>query len=185
MALSRIGKKPITIPKGIKIEVSGNAVGISGPKGTLRREFVGVSVQVEGDKLLVSANAQETKNDKALHGLARALLQNMVKGAATGFQRELEITGVGYRADVKSDVLEMSLGYSHPVRYRLPAGVVAKVEKQTKILLESADRELLGHVAATVRGFRPPDPYKAKGVKYSDEVIRRKAGKTGAKGGKK
>lgn len=179
MALSRIGKQPVDVPKGVDVSVSGTTVKVKGPKGTLERTFKDVSIDQDGARLLVGAT--KVKNGKAMHGLARALLANMVTGVATGFKRDLEVNGVGYRADVKSGVLELNLGYSHPIRYKLPEGVSAAVEKQTKISLECADKELLGFVAAKIRSFRAPDPYKAKGVKYADEVIVRKQGKTGAK----
>lgn len=180
MALSRIGKQPVTVPKAVQVTVEGNTVAVKGPRGGLQRELPGVDIAVEGDSITLSPS-RGGKAGKALHGLSRALLQNMVVGVAQGFRRDLEIAGVGYRADVKGDVLELTLGYSHPIRYRLPAGVSAVVEKQTKISLESTDKELLGRVAAKVRAFRAPDPYKAKGVKYADEIVRRKEGKTGGK----
>lgn len=180
MALSRIGKKPVTIPSAVKVSVDGNTVRVEGPKGSLERSFEFVSIETSDGKVSLEP-VDESRDAKARHGLARSLIQNMVTGVSTGFRRDLEITGVGYRADVKGRTLEMALGYSHPIQYELPEGVNASVEKQTKISLESADKELLGLVAAKVRGFRPPDPYKAKGVRYSDEQVRRKAGKTGSK----
>lgn len=180
MALSRIGKKAIVLPSAVKVAVDGQTVNVQGPKGKMARTLKDVQIRLANNELIVDV-VEDTRVAKAKHGLARALLQNMVTGVSVGFKRDLEITGTGYRADVKGNVLEMSLGYSHPVRFELPAGITASVDKQTKISIEGADKELLGLVAAKVRGFRPPEPYKGKGIKYSDEVIVRKEGKTGGK----
>ena len=180
MALSRIGKKPVVIPANVKIHVDGTTVRVEGPRGTQERTLVGVRVAVQ-DGTIVTEPLTESRQDKALHGLARSLLQNMVTGVSAGFKRDLEITGVGYRAEVAGNTLVMTLGYSHPIRYELPEGIKASVEKQTKITLEGPDREVLGLAAAKVRGFRPPEPYKGKGVRYADETIRRKVGKSGGK----
>ena len=178
MALSRIGKQPITIPASVDVDIKGLTVSVKGPKGVLEKTFRDVGIKQEDNQILVSQQGNG-KTAKAFHGLARALLQNLVIGVSEGFKRELEINGVGYRAAINSGVLELNLGFSHPINYPIPAGIDATVDKQ-KITLQGADKELLGRVAAKIRGFRPPEPYKGKGIKYSDEVIRRKAGKTAA-----
>jgi large subunit ribosomal protein L6 len=179
--MSRIGKKPIGIPAGVKVAMSGSAVTVQGPKGNLNRKISdGVDVQVEADKILVLPVAGNENSD-ALQGLTRTLLANMVEGVTKGFEKVLEINGVGYRAELKGSVLNLSLGYSHPVEYPLPAGISAEVEKQTKVTVKGIDKELVGATAAKIRSFRQPEPYKGKGVKYADERIVRKAGKTGKK----
>ena len=180
MALSRIGKKPIEIPNGVKVTISGSVVTIEGPQGKLEHTLVDASATVEENRILVLVD-ETSKNAKAMHGLARALLNNMVTGVSTGFTKVLEINGVGYRAELKGKKLEMNLGFSHPVIFEVPDGVKAQVEKLTTIKLASSDRQLLGQVAAKIRGFRPPEPYKGKGVKYADERIIRKVGKAGTK----
>jgi len=180
MAISRIGKQPIKIPSGVKVSITGQQVSVEGPKGKLEHVLVQATASVEGETVVVKAD-ERSKNGKAMHGLARALLNNMVHGVSTGFTRVLLINGVGYRAELKGQKLEMNLGYSHPVVYEIPKGVSAQVEKLTTINLASSDKQLLGQVAAKIRGFRPPEPYKGKGVKYSDEHIIRKVGKAGTK----
>lgn len=177
--MSRIGKKPIAIPKGVKISLAGNELTVQGPGGTLQRTLhSGVSVAVEADQVLVSPAPGE---GTALQGLTRTLVSNMVEGVTKGFQRGLEISGVGYRADLKGTVLNLSLGYSHPIDYPLPAGISVEVEKQTKLLVKGIDKELVGATAAKIRSFRAPEPYKGKGIRYANERILRKAGKTGKK----
>lgn len=180
--MSRIGKKIIPIPDKVKVTVTGSELEVKGPKGTLKRAFSPLcSFAIEGSELRVERQSEEPKV-RALHGLTRAIAANMVKGVSDGFNRVLDIVGVGYRAEVKGNQLVLSLGYSHPINFDLPAGIQAKVEeKNTRIILDGFDRELLGLVAAKIRGFRPPEPYKGKGVKYSDEKIVRKAGKSGSK----
>ena len=180
MALSRIGKKPVEIPSGVKVTINGSVVTVEGPQGKLEHTLVEASAVVEENRILISSDLK-SKNSKAMHGLARALLNNMVIGVSQGFTKVLEINGVGYRAELKGKKLEMNLGFSHPVVYEVPDGVKAEVEKLTTIKLASSDRQLLGQVAAKIRGFRPPEPYKGKGVKYSDERIIRKVGKAGTK----
>ncbi len=175
--MSRIGKLPISIPDGVKIVLKDRDICVEGPKGKLMAEVPsGIQVKIEGSQLQVSRESEEVKF-KALHGLARKLIANMVEGVSRGFSRVLEINGVGYRAEVKGADLHLTLGYSHPVLFPLPSGVTATVERQTLVTLQSADKQLLGQAAAMIRALRPPEPYKGKGVKYREEVIRRKAGK--------
>jgi len=178
--MSRIGKKPIQIPKGVTIDLKDDLLSVKGPKGGLQRKIhPKVSLQVDDDQILVSVqdNARETN---ALHGLYGALIANMVTGVSQGFEKVLEIVGIGYRAELSGSVATFHLGYSHPIKYELPKGVYAKIER-SKITLTGIDKEILGMTAAKIRGFRKPEPYKGKGIKYAEEYIRRKAGKTGAK----
>lgn len=175
--MSRIGNLPIPIPPGVTVEVASGAVRVQGPKGTLRMRCpAGVTVDRVDGQLRVQ-RAAAAPADRAMHGLARKLLANMVHGVSTGFSRVLEITGVGYRAEAKGKSLQLSLGYSHQIDFPLPEGITANVDKQTVVTLEGADRQLLGQTAAAVRALRPVEPYKGKGIKYAGEVIRRKAGK--------
>lgn len=179
--MSRIGKKPVIIPAGVKVSLNGTTMKVQGPGGSLTRELsAGVLISVEADSVIV---AQDPKSDNtaALHGLTRTLISNMVEGVTKGFSRVLDINGVGYRADVRGTTLNLLLGYSHPIDYLLPAGIIAEVEKQTKITIKGIDKELVGAVAAKIRSFRSPEPYKGKGIKYTEERIIRKAGKTGKK----
>jgi large subunit ribosomal protein L6 len=179
--MSRIGKKPIPIPKGVKVALAGDTVSVQGPGGSLHRTIpTGVSIAVEADQILVAPVAGAPGSD-ALQGLTRTLIANMVDGVTKGFQRLLEIHGVGYRADLKGTVLNLSLGYSHPVDYPLPKGISVDIEKQTKITVKGIDKELVGATAAKIRSFRAPEPYKGKGIKNAAERILRKAGKTGKK----
>ncbi|MCM2265115.1 MAG: 50S ribosomal protein L6 [Desulfuromonadales bacterium] len=178
--MSRIGKKPIIIPAGVKVALNGQTVKVEGPKGRLERVLHDqVDVKLEADQITV--NPRNPKDGSSLQGLTRTLVANMVDGVTKGFSRGLEINGVGYRAELKGTTLNLALGYSHPVEYPLPAGVSAEVEKQTKITVTGIDKELVGATAAKIRSFRPPEPYKGKGIKYADERILRKAGKAGAK----
>lgn len=175
--MSRIGKLPVVIPSGVTIKIDGTTVSIEGPKGKLEaRHEQEMEVTVEQDQLVVKRR-DESRRSKGLHGLTRKLLANMVQGVSKGFSRVLEINGVGYRAEVKGNVIHLSLGFSHPIVFQLPPGVQAKVDKQTVITLESSDKHLIGQTAAMLRELRPPEPYKGKGVKYAEETIRRKAGK--------
>ena len=175
--MSRIGRLVISIPEGVKVNVEERAVHVEGPKGKLRTELPpGIQVKVEGSQLRVGRENDERKL-KALHGLSRKLIANMVEGASRGFSRVLEINGVGYRAEVKGAELHLTLGYSHPVLFPLPPGITATVERQTVVTLHGADKQLLGKTAAMIRALRPPEPYKGKGIKYREEVIQRKAGK--------
>ena len=183
--MSRIGKLPITIPAGVKVAVDANALRLEGPKGKLQAELpTGVHVKVDGNVVHVERQNEDRKV-RALHGLTRKLIANMTQGVSQGFTRVLDINGVGYRAEVKGQEIHMTLGYSHPVVFPLPAGVSAAVERQVIITLSSADRQVLGETAAKIRSLRPPEPYKGKGIKYREEVIKRKAGKAvGSAGGK-
>lgn len=177
--MSRIGKKPIAIPSGVKVALSGAVINVEGPKGKLSRPLhESVAVEVAADQINVAPGAVA---GTALQGLTRTLIANMVEGVTKGYERVLEISGVGYRADLQGKVLNLSLGYSHPINYPLPEGISAEVEKQTKITLRGIDKELLGATAAKIRSFREPEPYKGKGIKYAEERILRKAGKTGKK----
>jgi large subunit ribosomal protein L6 len=179
--MSRIGKKPISIPQGVQIDWKDGTLSVRGPKGELRRQVgPGVLVKTENDQLLISVENGSSKTSKAIHGLHRALIANMVAGVSQGFERGLEIVGIGYRAELAGRKMTFHLGYSHPIDFELPEGIEAKVDR-TKITLSGIDKELLGETAAKIRGFRKPEPYKGKGIKYADEIIKRKAGKTGAK----
>src|SRR5262249_2083129 len=179
VAMSRIGKKAVTIPSGVTVTLKEGQIAVKGPKGELKRQIPDlVTGKVEKAEVMVERGGDEPAT-RARHGLVRALVQNMVDGVTKGFERKLEINGVGYKAEVAGDKLNMTLGFSHPINYQLPKGVTAKVEKNV-VTLTSSDRELLGQTAAKVRSFRPPEPYKGKGVKYIEETIKRKVGKTGA-----
>ncbi|HEX8948957.1 MAG TPA: 50S ribosomal protein L6 [Dissulfurispiraceae bacterium] len=180
--MSRIGKKPIEIPQGLNVEVKQDVIKVKGPKGELSYTFPeGMKVSVSDGKIQVQRSS-DTKVDRALHGLARSLISNMVSGVSQGYTKVLEITGVGYRAQVKGNKISFTLGYSNPVEYELPTGVSAKVdEKQTSITLNCIDKQLLGQVAANIRKLRPPDAYKGKGIRYSGQRLKLKAGKTGKK----
>ena len=182
--MSRIGKLPITIPNGVKVAVDDSAVRLEGPKGKLQTSLPpGIKVQVDGNVVRVLRAGDERKG-RALHGLTRKLIANMAQGVSQGFSRILEINGVGYRAEVKGQEIHMTLGYSHPVVFPLPQGITASVERQIVITLSGADRQLVGEMAAKIRSLKPPEPYKGKGIKYREEVIRRKAGKAvGSAGG--
>lgn len=181
---SRLGKIPVALPKGVTVTLASGNADIKGPKGALSLKLPeSVSVTKEGEALVVSSSAAP-KDAPRLQGLGRALLANMVKGCAEGYQRTLELVGVGYRAELKGQDLHLALGLSHPVVFRIPAGVSVEVPKDSKgtiINLASADKALIGQVSATIRGFRPPEPYGGKGVRYRGENVRRKAGKSGKK----
>lgn len=181
--MSRVGKMPIKILQGVKVEIKDSVVKVEGPKGKLSHQVPrGVNVKVEAGSVVVTRDESISTQAAALHGLTRTLIHNMVHGAHTGFTKELDIVGVGYRAAVKGSTLSMTLGYSHPVDYVLPIGITAKVENNTHIVLTGADKMLVGMVAAKIRSFKEPEPYQGKGIKYSDEHIIRKQGKAaGAK----
>jgi large subunit ribosomal protein L6 len=176
--MSRIGKQPITIPPKVKVEVKGQQVLVEGPKGKLNWELPRrTSLKVEGGKVVVSREGDDAQA-KALHGLSRALVNNMVRGVSEGFMKKLEIQGVGFKAAVQGQNVNLSLGYSHPEIYALPPQIKVTVEENTKLTIEGPDRQTVGQVAAEIRSFYPPEPYKGKGVRYSDERVIRKEGKT-------
>jgi len=177
--MSRVGKKPIPLPKGVKIAIAAD-LRVEGPKGKLTVPIpAGVRVKQNDGTLEVTRDGDQFA---ALHGLTRALAANAVQGVSGGFTRELDIVGVGYRADVKANIVTFTLGYSHPIEFFLPPGIEAKIDKQTHLVLTGYDRQVLGQVAANMRALRPPDPYKNKGVRFTGEVLRKKVGKTGAGG---
>jgi large subunit ribosomal protein L6 len=179
--MSRIGKRPVTVPSGVSVDVQGSTVAVKGPKGELSRALhPEMRVTVAGDQLSVARPSDE-KRHKALHGLTRTLVQNMVDGVTRGFTRTLEIQGVGYKAEARPYGCNLVVGFSHPVEFRAPEGVRIVVENPTTVRVEGADKEKVGQVAAELRAVRPPEPYKGKGIRYQGEQVRRKAGKTGAK----
>jgi large subunit ribosomal protein L6 len=180
--MSRVGKVPVKIQQGVKVEIKDGNVKVEGPKGKLAHKLpLGIAAKVDNGSVVVSRD-DNAVNASALHGLSRTLIQNMVHGVHTGFQRELDVVGVGYRAAVKGQVLTLTLGYSHPVDFTLPQGIAAKVDNNTHITVSGADKMLVGMVAAKIRSFKEPEPYQGKGVKYTDEHIIRKQGKAaGAK----
>ena len=176
--MSRIGKQPIAIPPKVKVEVKGQQVFVEGPKGKLNWELPRrTSLKVDNGKVLVNRQGDDAQA-KALHGLSRALVNNMVRGVSEGFIKKLEIQGVGFKAAVQGKVINLSLGYSHPVIYDIPEQIKVTVEENTKLTIEGPDRQVVGQVAAEIRSFYPPEPYKGKGVRYSDERVVRKEGKT-------
>jgi large subunit ribosomal protein L6 len=180
--MSRVGRKPIPLPSSVKVKI-GDQLQVQGPKGTLQVPIpTGISVQQNAGALEILRDSDE---HAALHGLTRALAANAVQGVSTGFVRELDIVGIGYRADVKGKTAIFTLGYSHPIEMLLPEGIDLKIDKQTHLVLSGYDRQLLGQVAANMRALRKPDPYKNKGVRYTGEVLKKKVGKSGATGGKK
>jgi len=180
--MSRIGRKPIPIPDGVKVQVDGSVVRAEGPKGKLTQPMAtGMTAAVE-NKVLLITRGDDSRTARALHGLTRSLVANMVSGVKDGFERKLEIVGIGYRAQMQGKTIQLALGYSHPVIFPLPDGITAEIDKQISVTLRGADKALLGETAAKFRALRKPDPYKGKGIKYADEVIRRKVGKkAGAK----
>lgn len=176
--MSRIGKQPIAVPPKVKVEVKGRQVQVEGPKGKLSYEMpVRTTLKVENGNILVSRDGDDAQA-KALHGLSRALLNNMVKGVSEGFVKKLEIQGVGFKAAVAGSVVNLSLGFSHPINYPIPAQIKVTVEENTKLTIEGPDRQVVGRVASEIRSFYPPEPYKGKGVRYAGEHVQRKEGKT-------
>lgn len=176
--MSRVGKKVVVMPAGVAVAVEGSLLTVKGPKGSLQRVLpAGVGVAVVGQEARVELDPSGAAGG-AMHGLVRALLANMVKGVTAGFEKRLEIQGIGYKAEVKGTVLNLSLGYSHQVEYPFPSGITVKVEAGTKLVVAGMDREAVGQAAANIRSFRPPDHYKGKGVRYSGETVRLKAGKS-------
>ncbi|ESA38002.1 50s ribosomal protein l6 [Leptolyngbya sp. Heron Island J] len=177
--MSRIGKKPVPVPSGVTVSIDAQSVVVKGPKGELSRVLPGeVNIAQEGEQVVVTRQ-DDSRTARARHGLSRTLIANMVEGVSKGFEKRLEIKGVGYRAAVKGKTLTMNLGYSHPVEFEPPAGIEFKVESNTNVTVSGIDKELVGTVAAKIRDARPPEPYKGKGVRYSGEMVRRKAGKAG------
>jgi large subunit ribosomal protein L6 len=179
--MSRIGKKPIAVPKGVKIDVQPGLVEVQGPKGKLRQSLpAGIGFELDGETLSAKLLQDDPQLGK-FHGLARSLVANAVRGVTEGFRKDLDIVGVGYRAEVKGKQVVFALGYSHPVVFEIPAGIDIAIDKQTHITVTGVDRQQVGQVAANIRRLRKPDPYKQKGVRYTGEVLKKKAGKTGAK----
>jgi large subunit ribosomal protein L6 len=179
--MSRIGKLPVEVPAGVTVKLEGHTMHVKGPKGELTRTLHNEMIlKHEGSTITVTRPSEETKH-KALHGLTRTLVANMVEGCSKGYAKTLEITGVGYKAEVKPFGLQLALGYSHQIQYKAPAGIKLTAPQPTVVLIEGADKEKVGQVAAEIRLLRPPEPYKGKGIKYQGEVIRRKAGKAGGK----
>ena len=182
--MSRIGKQPVNIPQGVKVMVEGATVRAEGPKGKLSQAVpAGLTAKLENNQLVISRNGDDRKV-RALHGLARALCANMVTGVKDGFERKLEIVGIGYRAQVQGRAIQLALGYSHPIIFPLPDGVTVEIDRQVAITLRGADKAVLGQTAAKLRALREPDPYKGKGIRYSGEVVRKKVGKKAGAGAK-
>lgn len=179
--MSRIGKLPITVPQGVTVTINGNAVSAKGPKGELARTIhPEIAISMDGNVITVARPSDEPAH-KALHGLSRTLIANMVEGVSKGYRKELEITGVGFKAEPKPFGLQLALGFSHQIQYKAPAGIKLSAPQPTQVVIEGADKEKVGQVAAEIRSLRPPEPYKGKGIKYVGETIRRKAGKAGGK----
>jgi large subunit ribosomal protein L6 len=175
--MSRIGKQPVPVPEGVDVTVDGLTVSVRGPRGELTQSMPeGVAIAVDGDEIVVTRNS-ESRDDRARHGLVRSLVANMVEGVTNGYEKHLEMIGVGYRAQQKGRDLELQVGFSHPVDVEAPEGIELSVTDQTRIAVKGIDKTVVGQVAANIRKIRPPEPYKGKGIKYADEVIRRKAGK--------
>jgi large subunit ribosomal protein L6 len=179
--MSRIGKKPIPIPKGVTVKVAPDAIEVKGPKGQMRQALPPGIVFAQDNGSLVASLEREDGELRKFHGLARSLVANAVAGVTDGFKKELDIVGVGYRAELKGKQVHVALGYSHPVIFDIPTGIDIAIDKQTHLTVTGVDRQLVGQVAANIRRLRKPDPYKQKGVRYTGEVLKKKAGKTGAK----
>ncbi|MDP9179559.1 MAG: 50S ribosomal protein L6 [Gemmatimonadota bacterium] len=179
--MSRIGKHPVAVPNGVTVTIEGNTLKVKGPRGELTRTFhPDMKLTVENGTVSVARPSDESKH-KALHGLSRTLISNMVEGVTKGYQKQLDIVGVGYKAEARPYGLQLALGFSHPVEYRAPEGIKLTAPVPTQILIDGANKEIVGQVAAELRSLRPPEPYKGKGIKYAGEQIRRKAGKAGGK----
>jgi large subunit ribosomal protein L6 len=179
--MSRIGKLPVSIPNGVTVTVDGTTVKVKGPKGELTHRLPGGITVDKADNTLNVKRASDETNHKSLHGLTRSLINNMMEGVTKGYQKQLEITGVGYKAEVRPYGLQLALGFSHSIEYKAPAGIKLSAPQPTQIVIDGADKAVVGQVAAELRGLRPPEPYKGKGIRYAGEVIRRKAGKAGGK----
>ena len=179
--MSRIGKKPVPIPKGVTVTLDGSKISVKGPKGELSRSLPAAMLVSMKDNEVVVERPSDENEHKALHGLTRTLVANMVEGVTTGFSKQLEIIGVGYKAEQRPYGLQLSLGFSHVIEYRAPAGIKLTAPQPTQVTVEGANKEMVGQVAAEIRSYRPPEPYKGKGIKYAGEQVRRKAGKAGGK----
>jgi large subunit ribosomal protein L6 len=180
-AMSRIGKKPIPLPEKVKVDIKADSVVVTGPKGTVSNPIPpGIKFEQQ-DKQIIAIRQDDSGPQRAFHGLARALVANAVRGVTQGFTKELEIVGVGYRAEQKKNSVVFTLGYSHPIEYPLPAGITVAVDKQTKLVVSGVDRQQVGQVAANIRALKKPDPYKNKGIRYAGERLKKKAGKAGGK----
>jgi large subunit ribosomal protein L6 len=179
--MSRIGKKPVPIPKGVTVTLDGSKITVKGPKGELSRSLPGAMLVSMKDNEVIVERPSEENEHKALHGLTRTLVANMVEGVTTGFSKQLEIIGVGYKAEVRPYGLQLSLGFSHVIEYKAPKGIKLSAPQPTQVTIEGANKEMVGQVAAEIRSYRPPEPYKGKGIKYAGEQVRRKAGKAGGK----
>jgi len=179
--VSRIGKKPVVIPSNVTVKLNGQSLSVKGPKGELHDTFhPNISIEIK-DNEIIAARSNDFKENRALHGLTRALIQNMITGVSEGYSKTLDIVGVGYRVEVKESNLLINIGYSHPIYFMPPAGITLQAPTQTQIVISGIDKQLVGAVASKIRSIRKPEPYKGKGIKYSTEVIRRKAGKTAGK----
>ena len=179
--MSRIGKLPVPIPSGVTVTVDASSVKVKGPKGELTHALPGGITAEKGDTAVTIKRASDETHHKSLHGLTRSLVANMMEGVTKGYQKQLEITGVGYKAEVRPYGLQLALGYSHQIQYKAPAGIKLTAPQPTQIVIDGADKAMVGQVAAELRSLRPPEPYKGKGIRYAGEVIRRKAGKAGGK----
>ena len=179
--MSRIGRMPIAVPSGVTITVEGDHITVKGPRGTLSRRLPGEMTLEQKDGQLTVARPSDEPQHRALHGLTRSLVNNMVEGVTKGFQKQLDIVGVGYRAETRPYGLFLALGYSHPIEFKAPEGIKLTATAPTTIIVDGANKEVVGQVAAEIRSLRPPEPYKGKGIKYAGEVVRRKAGKAGGK----
>ena len=179
--MSRIGRRPVPVTKGVTVTVDGNTVKVKGPRGELSRTLhPEMKVRIEGDTVVVERPSDEPTH-RALHGLSRTLVANMIEGVTTGYRKQLEITGVGFKAEVRPFGLQLALGFSHPIQYRAPEGIKLTAPNPTTVVIEGANKEIVGQVAAELRNLRKPEPYKGKGIKYQGEQVRRKAGKAGSK----
>lgn len=178
--MSRVGRLPISVPDGVTVSIGNGSVGVKGSRGEAEIAIPEQLAVEQADNRVVVKRGGDSRQERSIHGLVRVLIANAVKGVSEGFTRVLEINGVGFRAELKGDTILFNLGYSHPILFQLPDGVKAKIDKQTLITLDGADRQVLGQTAAQIRELRPPEPYKGKGIKYAEEHVRRKAGKAGA-----
>jgi large subunit ribosomal protein L6 len=184
MVMSRVGKQPITIPAKVTVTCAGGTITVKGPLGLLTRPLhARITVTVEDGQVVVKRQNND-RESRSLHGLYRALIANMVHGVVSGYEKTLDLVGVGYRAEIKGSDLQLQLGYSHPISFLIPEGITMKVEKQTRVIVAGSDKEVVGEIAARIRRLRLPEPYKGKGVRYADEVIRKKAGKAAGAGAK-